>query len=192
LLTYFAQAKYPLQFGLLFPNHNRTNAMTLEATLERIAVALETIAKTGGTIAQATAQLGAPDAAAPTPAPVAGKGKKGNEKVTEAAANAAATVAAPAASAPPPAAAPAASSDAAPAWEAVLPQIQALNKGTADGQGRDGVMALLRHFGLDPDKGQTVPALKPLGKNSEILAFIKARMEPAAAPAQAAELDLGL
>jgi hypothetical protein len=79
----------------------------------------------------------------------------------------------------------------------VLAKIQQLNKGTAEGQGRAGVEALLTAFSLDfkpvaeGGKGQTVPALKALNRNAEVLAFVEARLNPAA-PAAPAEIDLGL
>lgn len=61
-------------------------------------------------------------------------------------------------------------------WKEVLGAIQALNKGTAPGQGRDGVMAVLKQFGLE---GQKVPALEALGMHADILAFVQGLMTPA-------------
>ncbi len=156
--------------------------MTLEATLERIAIALETIAKQGGTVAQATAELGKPEAPTPAPAPAKGKGKK-----EEVIATSTPDPAAPAAS---PTATQAAPSDAGPTWEATLAKVMELNKGTAANQGRAGVLALLSHYGLDPAKGQSVPALQPLNKNAEIIAFCDNLLKPAEAAAPAAEVNL--
>lgn len=168
--------------------------MTIEATLERIAVALETIAKQGGTVAQATAELGKPETpAAPAPAPKAGKGKA-NEKVTEAAGAAANAANSPA---PAPAAATAQSpSDAAPAWADVLVKIKELNTSDKPGHGREGVVNVLTKFGLDPrpvdqgGKGDTVPKLQALNKNADVLAFVESLLNAAAAPAPAADADI--
>jgi len=62
-------------------------------------------------------------------------------------------------------------------WESVMAQIKLLNAGTAPGQGRDGVLAVLAKF----DKtGAKVPELATLGKNAEILAFVNSLLNPAA------------
>lgn len=64
----------------------------------------------------------------------------------------------------------------APDWKLVLGAIQALNKSTEPGHGRDGVLAVLEHFGL---KNQKVPALEGLNKHAEVLAFVNAKLTPA-------------
>jgi len=64
----------------------------------------------------------------------------------------------------------------APDWKSVLATIQALNKSTEPGHGRDGVIAVLSHFGL---AGQKVPALEALGKHAEIMAFVNKMLTPA-------------
>lgn len=62
----------------------------------------------------------------------------------------------------------ASSVDSAPTWKDCLTAIQALNKSDKPGHGRDGVMAVLKQFGLE---GQKVPALEGLNKHAEILKF---------------------
>lgn len=62
-------------------------------------------------------------------------------------------------------------------WDSVMAQIKALNAGTAPGQGRDGVLATLKHFGMD---GKKVPELATLGKNDDILAFVNGLLNPTA------------
>ena len=61
-------------------------------------------------------------------------------------------------------------------WSSVMDQIKVLNAGTAPDQGRDGVLATLKHFGMD---GKKVPELASLGKNDEILAFVNNLLAPA-------------
>ena len=68
-------------------------------------------------------------------------------------------------------------------WSSVMDQIKVLNAGTAPGQGRDGVLATLKHFGMD---GKKVPELASLGKNDDILAFVNNLLTPADAD------DLGI
>jgi hypothetical protein len=65
----------------------------------------------------------------------------------------------------------------------VLTAIQELNKSEKPGHGRDGVLAVLKQFGLE---GQKVPKLETLGKHAEVLAFVKSLM------ATDASDDLGL
>lgn len=77
--------------------------------------------------------------------------------------------------------APAASADT--PWQTVLGAIQALNKSDKPGHGRDGVLAVLKQFGLE---GKKVPHLEGLGKNAEVLAFVNSLLN---APATD---DLGL
>lgn len=68
-------------------------------------------------------------------------------------------------------------------WKDVLTAIQELNKSEKPGHGRDGVLAVLKQFGLE---GQKVPKLETLGKHAEVLAFVKSLMTADAAD------DLGL
>jgi hypothetical protein len=68
-------------------------------------------------------------------------------------------------------------------WKDVLTAIQELNKSEKPGHGRDGVLAVLKQFGLE---GQKVPKLETLGKHAEVLAFVKSLM------ATDASDDLGL
>lgn len=60
-----------------------------------------------------------------------------------------------------------------PPWKDVLTAIQELNKSEKPGHGRDGVLAVLKQFGLE---GQKVPKLETLGKHAEVLAFVKSLM----------------
>lgn len=71
-------------------------------------------------------------------------------------------------------------------WDSVMVQIKTLNAGTAPGQGRDGVKALLAKYGFDGSEGKKVPDLAKLGKNDEILAFVNNLLTPADAD------DLGI
>lgn len=94
------------------------------------------------------------------------------EKKPEAVATEQPTATAPAATASAPTSTPttppqAASADA--PWQTVLGAIQALNKSDKPGHGRDGVLAVLKQFGLE---GKKVPQLEALGKNAEVLAFV--------------------
>ena len=66
-------------------------------------------------------------------------------------------------------------------WDTVFRAIKELS--TAPTGGREAVLGVLKHFGCE---GKTVPALKDLNKNAEILAHVKGLM----APAQ--DSDLGL
>ena len=66
-------------------------------------------------------------------------------------------------------------------WDTVFRAIKELS--TAPTGGREAVLGVLKHFGCE---GKTVPALKDLGKNAEILAHVKGLL----APAQ--DSDLGL
>ena len=54
---------------------------------------------------------------------------------------------------------------------------------TAPSGGREAVLGVLKHFGCE---GKTVPALKDLNKNAEILAHVQGLLAPAA------DADLGL
>lgn len=69
-------------------------------------------------------------------------------------------------------------------WAQALDAIKELNKGTLPGQGRDGVLALMAHFGMKPDA--KVPALEALNRHAEVKAFAEAAGN---APA---EDDLGI
>lgn len=57
-------------------------------------------------------------------------------------------------------------------WAQALDAIKELNKGTLPGQGRDGVLALMAHFGMKPDA--KVPALEALNRHAEVKAFAEA------------------
>ena len=59
-------------------------------------------------------------------------------------------------------------------WDTVFRAIKELS--TAPTGGREAVLGVLKHFGCE---GKTVPALKDLGKNAEILAHVNALMVPA-------------
>lgn len=60
-------------------------------------------------------------------------------------------------------------------WDTVFRAIKELS--TAPTGGREAVLGVLKHFGCE---GKTVPALKDLNKNAEILAHVTALMTPAA------------
>ena len=62
--------------------------------------------------------------------------------------------------------------------------IKDLNKGTKPGQGREGVLALMAHFGMKADA--KVPALEALNRHAEVKAFAEA------AGNASAEDDLGI
>ena len=59
-------------------------------------------------------------------------------------------------------------------WDTVFREIKALS--TAPTGGRDAVLGVLKHFGCE---GKTVPALKDLNKNAEILAHVQGLLAPA-------------
>ena len=56
-------------------------------------------------------------------------------------------------------------------WDTVFREIKALS--TAPTGGRDAVLGVLKHFGCE---GKTVPALKDLNRNADILAHVKGLM----------------
>lgn len=60
-------------------------------------------------------------------------------------------------------------------WDTVFREIKALS--TAPTGGRDAVLGVLKHFGCE---GKTVPALKDLNRNADILAHVQGLMAPAA------------
>ena len=60
-------------------------------------------------------------------------------------------------------------------WDTVFRAIKDLS--TAPTGGREAVLGVLKHFGCE---GKTVPALKDLNKNAEILAHVKGLLAPAA------------
>jgi hypothetical protein len=60
-------------------------------------------------------------------------------------------------------------------WDTVFRAIKELS--TAPTGGREAVLGVLKHFGCE---GKTVPALKDLNKNAEILAHVKGLLAPAA------------
>lgn len=93
----------------------------------------------------------------------------------------------------PTATAPAATASAEPSatpevtWKEVLTALQAVNKSTKPGHGRDGILALLKQFGCE---GKTVPAMEALGQHAAILAATNALLS--ASEAGADDLGLGL
>ena len=105
------------------------------------------------------------------------------EKKAEFAKNAAAVAEAqkPAATAPTATPQPDTASAGAVEWDTVFREIKALS--TAPTGGREAVLGVLKHFGCE---GKTVPALKDLNRNADILAHVKGLMSPAA------DADLGL
>lgn len=66
-------------------------------------------------------------------------------------------------------------------WDTVFRAIKDLS--TAPTGGREAVLGVLKHFGCE---GKTVPALKDLNKNAEILAHVRGLLNPAG------DADLGL
>ena len=72
-------------------------------------------------------------------------------------------------------------------WKEVLTALQAVNKSTKPGHGRDGILALLKQFGCE---GKTVPAMEALGQHAAILAATNALLS--ASEAGADDLGLGL
>ena len=70
----------------------------------------------------------------------------------------------------------------------VLPVLMSINKSDKPGHGREGIVAVMKQFGLDPAKDK-VPALEALGKHVEVLAFAKGVLEGTGG---AADDDLGL
>jgi len=66
-------------------------------------------------------------------------------------------------------------------WDTVFRAIKELS--TAPTGGREAVLGVLKHFGCE---GKTVPALKDLNKNAEILAHVQGLLAPAG------DADLGL
>ena len=60
-------------------------------------------------------------------------------------------------------------------WDTVFRAIKELS--TAPTGGRDAVLGVLKHFGCE---GKTVPALKDLGRNADILAHVQGLLAPAA------------
>jgi hypothetical protein len=70
----------------------------------------------------------------------------------------------------------------------VLPTLMAINKSDKPGHGREGIVSVMKQFGLDPAKDK-VPALEALGKHVEVLAFAKGVLEGTGG---AADDDLGL
>lgn len=60
-------------------------------------------------------------------------------------------------------------------WDTVFREIKALS--TAPTGGREAVLGVLKHFGCE---GKTVPALKDLNRNADILAHVQGLLAPAA------------
>lgn len=138
----------------------------------------------------AAVQSGAQLAAAPSPAAESTAEKKPRTKKEDDAKKDSTAAATPATA---PAASPASGTqDASTAsettsdvsWAQALDAIKELNKGTKPGQGREGVLALMAHFGMKADA--KVPALEALNRHAEVKAFAEAAGN---APA---EDDLGI
>lgn len=167
--------------------------MSIENTLASIDSSLQQI------VTLLTAQQSASDEAQPSPekktrtrksdtpaSPAATDEKKPEASASVPTATTEPTATAPAAPASVPTSTPATPPQAASAdtpWQTVLGAIQALNKSGKPGHGRDGVLAVLKQFGLE---GKKVPHLENLGKNAEVLAFVNSLLN---APATD---DLGL
>lgn len=138
----------------------------------------------------AAVQSGAQLAAAPSPAAESTAEKKTRTKKEDDAKKDSTAAATPATA---PAASPASGTqDASTAsettsdvsWAQALDAIKELNKGTKPGQGREGVLALMAHFGMKADA--KVPALEALNRHAEVKAFAEA------AGNASAEDDLGI
>ena len=138
----------------------------------------------------AAVQSGAQLAAAPSPAAESTAEKKPRAKKEDDAKKDSTAAATPATA---PAASPASGTqDASTAsettsdvsWAQALDAIKELNKGTKPGQGREGVLALMAHFGMKADA--KVPALEALNRHAEVKAFAEA------AGNASAEDDLGI
>lgn len=138
----------------------------------------------------AAVQSGAQLAAAPSPAAESTAEKKPRTKKEDDAKKDSTAAATPATA---PAASPASGTqDASTAsettsdvsWAQALDAIKELNKGTKPGQGREGVLALMAHFGMKADA--KVPALEALNRHAEAKAFAEA------AGNASAEDDLGI
>lgn len=139
----------------------------------------------------AAVQSGAQLAAAPSPAaePTAAEKKTRTKKEddakkgsTAAATPATAPAASPASGTQDASTASATTSDV--SWAQALDAIKELNKGTKPGQGREGVLALMAHFGMKTDA--KVPALEALNRHAEVKAFAEAACNTPA------EDDLGI
>lgn len=138
----------------------------------------------------AAVQSGAQLAAAPSPAAESTAEKKTRTKKEDDAKKDSTAAATPATA---PAASPASGTqDASTAsettsdvsWAQALDAIKELNKGTKPGQGREGVLALMAHFGMKADA--KVPALEALNRHAEVKAFAEAACNTPA------EDDLGI
>lgn len=138
----------------------------------------------------AAVQSGAQLAAAPSPAAESTAEKKPRTKKeddakkdsTAAATPATAPAASPVSATPAVSTASETTSDV--SWAQALDAIKELNKGTKPGQGREGVLALMAHFGMKADA--KVPALEALNRHAEVKAFAEA------AGNASAEDDLGI
>lgn len=164
------------------------NLALLPAIDEKLGLLL-TILQTAQQMGQATVAAITP-AAAPSPAAESTAEKKPRTKKEDDAKKDSPAAATPATT---PAASPASGTqDASTAsettsdvsWAQALDAIKELNKGTKPGQGREGVLALMAHFGMKADA--KVPALEALNRHAEVKAFAEAAGN---APA---EDDLGI
>lgn len=139
----------------------------------------------------AAVQSGAQLAAAPSPAaePTAAEKKTRTKKEDDAkkdspAAGTPATAPAASPASATPAVSTASETTSDVSWAQALDAIKDLNKGTKPGQGREGVLALMAHFGMNTDA--KVPALEALNRHAEVKAFAEA------AGNATAEDDLGI
>lgn len=158
----------------------------IELSLATIAASLAAIATALSTGAQATAVLGAPEAAAPTTAPKT-RAKKSETTETAAPAPVAATPVTAPVETPAPATPAASTASSQKPWSEVLAKVVEVNKSALPTAGRAGVLAILTKFFGDAAADKKVPALEALGKNDEVFAFAESLL--VAAPA---EDDLGL
>lgn len=156
----------------------------IELSLATIAASLAAIATAMSTGAQATAVLGAPEAAAPAPKT---RAKKSETTETAAPAPVAATPATEPAATPASTTPAASTASSAKPWSEVLAKVVEVNKSALPTAGRAGVLAILTKFFGDAAADKKVPALEALGKNDEVFAFAESLL--VAAPA---EDDLGL
>lgn len=164
------------------------NLALLPAIDEKLGLLL-TILQTAQQMGQATVAAITP-AAAPSPAAESTAEKKPRAKKEDdakkdspaAGTPATAPAASPASATPAVSTASETTSDV--SWAQALDAIKDLNKGTKPGQGREGVLALMAHFGMKTDA--KVPALEALNRHAEVKAFAEAACNTPA------EDDLGI
>lgn len=162
--------------------------MALEESILALDTTLKALLTALTSSAEAQAQFGTADAPAErkTRAKKADTAPAGEEKKPEVAPTPAPTPSAPAEpttgsaavpAAVTPSASPASTSDSALPWSEVYAKLQALNKGKAPYQGREGLLTVLNQF-LPNEPKKTVPLLEALGKNAEIAAAVDALLAP--------------